>query len=140
MSYSARMPAARITLPIRTVSVLISVASCSGELPKGSSPELKNFCRMSLWPSIRNTSLFSRLIVVIDVFAGANIAVFPTDSYPGTPAAATVGISGTRTDGAALVTAKARNLPDFSCGITAAALGIAICTSPLDLPDLLIQA
>src|SRR5262245_35261016 len=63
------------------------------------------------------------------VLAGANMAVIEIASYPGT-VAAIVGKPGNNAEGCALVTARAFNLPDFTCCATAAAPANLNCTWP----------
>ena len=57
-------------------------------------------------------------MIAAGVLAGAQMPVIPTTFKTRQPEAATVGKPGTSADGSALVTAKALNLPDFTCGIT----------------------
>src|SRR4051812_6478299 len=64
------------------------------------------------------------------VFAGAKMPKMDTASYPGSPVEATVGMSGYRAEGCALVTASARNLPDFTCGEAALGLVKDSCVCP----------
>ena len=66
-------------------------------------------------------------MIATGALAGANMAVAPAVSYPGS-VAATVGKPGTSGDGLALVTATARSLPDLICDSTEAALPNIICT------------
>lgn len=128
--YWSRIPAPVITLLIRTMSDFIVAADCSGEMPTTSTPELKNLSFKSALFRTRTVSWLSRLISVSSVLAGANIPIINADSYPGSPEAATVGKPGASADGSALVTARALNLPDLTCGIPAFTATNITCTSP----------
>ena len=64
------------------------------------------------------------------VFTGASTPTTDTDSKPGTPDSATVGMPGKSTEGFALVTASAYSFPDFTNGPPELAVGKINCTSP----------
>src|SRR5687768_9161117 len=99
---------------MRETSAFIAVANCSGDPPTDSAPRLKNACFTSELLSTRATSWFNLLMIAGGVLAGAHIPVIPSTSKPGRPDAAIVGRPGTSTEGSALVTANALNLPDFT--------------------------
>src|SRR4029077_11428627 len=108
------------------------LARCSsGELATTSPPRAKYLSFASGVLRNRTISSFSRLMTAAGVLAGAYIASIPTISYPGTPEAAIVGKPAISADGCALVTAKALNLPDLTCGDTKNTPRKANCTSPL---------
>src|SRR5262245_5884075 len=119
--YSSRMPAARMTFPIRVISSLIAAARTSGVLPMGSTPKARNFSRTSDRPRKRTVSWFSRAMMAAGVRAGANSAYSDATSKLGSPALAMVGTPGSSTLGCAVVTASARRRPVFTCGMTGGA-------------------
>jgi len=78
---------------------------------------------------VRAGRVISAAVLVSGVLAGAKSPDIDVDTNPGR-VAATVGKLGTSTDGSALVTARARNLPDFTSGIAVLGLPKFRCTSP----------
>src|SRR5262245_58350109 len=68
--------------------------------------------------------------MVLGVLYVTNTPIELPTSYPPRPKLVTVGTPGATAEGFALVTAKALNLPDFTCGIPDGALANDICTSP----------
>src|SRR5688572_27321756 len=67
------------------------------------------------------------------VAAGASTPYHVVNEYPGTPASATVGTSGTTDERFALVTASARTLPDLMCGTMFTGLLKPTSTSPASM-------
>ena len=124
------MPASRITLPQRSISLDSSWPSASGVLLAASTPCPAIFWRTSARASAATDSRLSRSITARGVPAGANRPNQEVTSKSRRPDSMTVGTSGISLLRWRPVMAMARSLPDFTCWITEGMVEKYSCTWP----------
>src|SRR6266403_663556 len=112
---SALMLAARITLAQRSDSTLMTAANSSGVFATGTKPMASRRSFTSGNATLRTISRCSRSIISFGVPAGTSTPSKVSASWPGNPASAIVGTSGSAEERSALKTASPRRLPSLMC-------------------------
>src|SRR5258708_38463390 len=117
---SALMLAARIALAQRSDSTLMTAANSSGVFATGTKPIASRRSFTSGNATLRTISRSSRSMISFGVPAGTSTPSKVSASWPGNPASAIVGTSGSAEERSALKTASPRRLPSLVCGTAGA--------------------
>src|SRR5206468_6037113 len=119
---------ARCTTPFHfTSSLLTSAPNCSGVLVSTSAPWSSMRLMISLSASTWFSDLLSWSMIGFGVLAGAKKPYHCCTSTPSMPASFSVGTSGSSAERLGPAIAKARSLPDFTCGSAVNKLGNMNC-------------